>query len=143
MAGEVILGYDGQEGSEAALRTATQIAGAFKRTLVLVFGYQPALIGGNFTDLSKAVREIGEQLTADAVATVHAIDESVKVEVQLVDNRPAEAILEAADAYDALAIVVAAADQGPVRGGLLGSVTYQIVHRSTRPVVVVPDPDED
>ena len=30
MAGEIVVGYDGQEGSVAALRTATAIAAAFK-----------------------------------------------------------------------------------------------------------------
>ena len=46
MAGEIVVGYDGQEGAVAALRTATAIAAAFKRPLVIVFGYRPAPIGG-------------------------------------------------------------------------------------------------
>ena len=29
---------------------------------------------------------------------------------------------------------------GPPRGALLGSVTYQVVHRATEPAVVVPSP---
>ena len=40
-----------------------------------------------------------------------------------------------------MAIVVGSASRGPIQGGLLGSVTYQVVHRSTRPVVVVPVPE--
>ena len=39
MAGEVVLGYDGEPGSRAALQTAVAIAGAFKRPLVIAFGY--------------------------------------------------------------------------------------------------------
>jgi len=72
---------------------------------------------------------------------VHAIDESVAVTAEVVDLRPADAILAAGDEHDARAIVVGTTGQGPIKGALLGSVTYQVVHRSTRPVVVVPAPE--
>jgi nucleotide-binding universal stress UspA family protein len=140
MAGEIVLGYDGQEGSAAALRTAVAIAGAFKRPIVLVFGYQPPAAGGETGDLGRAVREIGEGISAEAVATARAIDSAVEVRVELVNDRPADALLRASEEHDALMIVVGAAGRGPISGALLGSVTYQIVHRSTRPVVVVPAP---
>lgn len=143
MAGEVVLGYDGNEGSGAALRTATSIAAAFDRPLVIVFGYRPPTMGGDIADLRRAVREIGEKLTKEAVEAAHGVDASVSASVELVDDRPADAILRVADEYDALAVVVGATGRGPIRGSLLGSVTYQVVHRSTRPVVVVPAPAED
>jgi len=141
MAGDVILGYDGQEGSDAALGTATRIAAAFKVPLVIVFGYRPAPIGGDVTDLARAVRALGERITGEALDAVRKIDASVTAEVELVDDRPAEAILRAADEHDALAIVVGATGRGPLTGALLGSVTYNVVHRSTRPVVIVPAPE--
>ena len=141
MAGEIVLGYDGEPGSRAALQTAVAIAAAFKRPLVIAFGYAPAPIGGSVIDLSKAVAELGDKITSDAVKLAHDVDASVATQVELVNDRPAEAILRAADQYDALAIVVGAAGTGPIRGTLLGSVTYQVVHRSTRPVVVVPSPE--
>ncbi|MGZ4689321.1 MAG: universal stress protein [Acidimicrobiia bacterium] len=143
MAGEIVLGYDGQPGSVAALQTATAIAAAFQRPLVIVFGFRPAAIGGDVSDLGKAVRGVGEDLTAEAVRTAHDLDTSVEVQAELVDLRPADAVLGAADEHDALAIVVGATGHGPIRGALLGSVTYQVVHRSTRPVVVVPVPEAD
>ena len=77
----------------------------------------------------------------NAVDVAHDVDASVSVAVELVDDRPAEeAILRVADEYDALMVVVGATGRGPISGSLLGSVTYQVVHRSTRPVVVVPTP---
>ena len=142
MAGEVVLGYDGEPGSQAALRTAVAIAAAFKRPLVIAFGYAPAPIGGEVADLSRAVQDLGERITAEAVKAAHGVDASVSVQVELVNDRPAEAILRAGDQYDALAIVVGAAGRGPIAGALLGSVTYQVVHRAKRPVVVVPSPEE-
>ena len=109
MAGEIVLGYDGEPGSRAALQTAVAIAAAFKRPLVVAFGYAPAPIGGDVADLSKAVQDLGEKITAEAVAIAHGVDPSVTVQVELVNDRPAEAILRAGDQYDALAIVVGAA----------------------------------
>lgn len=141
MAGEVVLGYDGEPGSLAALQTAVAVAAAFKRPLVLAFGYAPAPIGGDVADLSRAVREVGEKFMKEAVKIAHDTDAAVEVHVEFVNDRPAEAILRAADTYDALTIVVGSAGRGPIAGALLGSVTYQVVHRSTRPVLVVPAPE--
>jgi nucleotide-binding universal stress UspA family protein len=138
MAGEVVLGYDGEPGSLAALQTAVAVAAAFKRPLVIAFGYAPAPIGGDVADLSRAVRELGEKFTQEAVKIAHDVDAAVQAHVELVNDRPADAILRAADQYDALSIVVGSAGRGPIAGALLGSVTYQVVHRSTRPVLVVP-----
>jgi nucleotide-binding universal stress UspA family protein len=138
MAGEVVLGYDGEPGSLAALQTAVSVAAAFKRPLVLAFGYAPAPIGGDVADLSRAVRELGEKFMKEAVKIAHDADATVAVHVEFVNDRPAEAILRAAEQYDAMAIVVGSAGRGPIAGALLGSVTYQVVHRSTRPVLVVP-----
>jgi nucleotide-binding universal stress UspA family protein len=141
MAGEILLGYDGEPGSLAALRMAVSFAAAFKRPLVIAFGYAPAAIGGDVADLSRVVRELGEKFTADAVRIAHDVDPSVEVHVEMVNDRPAEAILRAADQYDAFTIVVGAAGHGPMAGALLGSVSYQVVHRSSRPVLVVPTPE--
>jgi nucleotide-binding universal stress UspA family protein len=138
MAGEVVLGYDGEPGSLAALHTAVAVAAAFKRPLVIAFGYAPAPIGGDVADLSRVVRELGEKFMGDAVKIAHDIDASVEVHLETVNDRPAEAILRAADQYEAMTIVVGSAGRGLIAGALLGSVTYQVVHRSTRPVLVVP-----
>jgi nucleotide-binding universal stress UspA family protein len=140
MSGELIVGYDGEPGSRAALQTAVAIAAAFKRPLVITFGYAPAPIGGEVADLSRAVQDLGEKITNEAVEQVRALDASVDTRVELVNDRPADSLLRAADQYDALAIVVGSTGRGPIAGTVLGSVTYQVVHRSKRPVVVVPSP---
>ena len=41
MAGDIILGYDGSDGSRAALRVAVTVAKAFDAPLTVVFGYEP------------------------------------------------------------------------------------------------------
>jgi nucleotide-binding universal stress UspA family protein len=139
MAGEIVLGYDGSPGARRALRLATELASTSKRALVIVFGYAPTPMGGEVADLARAVRELGAVLTEDAVEMAHNIDNALAVTTELVDGRPADALLAAADEHEAYMLVVGGADgRGPVRGALLGSVTYQVVHRATRPVLVVP-----
>ncbi len=138
MAGEIVLGYDGQQGSQAALRIAVSTAAAFARPLVVTFGYAPTVMGGEVADVSDAMRTLGAKVTSDAVKAVLAVDPSIAVKAELVNDRPAEAVLRAAAQYDAFVIVLGAAGRGPSAGALLGSVTYQVVHRSSRPVLVVP-----
>ena len=116
MAGEIVLGYDGEPGSRAALQTAVAIAAAFKRPLVIAFGYAPAPIGGDVADLSKAIARHRREDHRRGGELAHDVDPSVAVQVELVNDRPAEAILRAADQYDALAIVVGAAGPGAHRG---------------------------
>ncbi|HEY3832925.1 MAG TPA: universal stress protein, partial [Acidimicrobiia bacterium] len=93
MSGEVLVGYDGEDGSKAALRTAVGIAGAFGRGLTIVFGYAPPAMGGQVADLARAVEAVGTTATDEAVALAREIDPSVVASVELVNDRPAEALL--------------------------------------------------
>jgi nucleotide-binding universal stress UspA family protein len=52
-------------------------------------------------------------------------------------------LVSVAEARGAEAIVVGHGGAGPLRGALLGSVTYEIVHRAPMPVLVVPDDESD
>ncbi len=110
---------------------------------MIVFGYRPAPIGGEVADLAKAVHELGEQhgrTTRSPQVQRHRPVGRRSRSSWSTTVRPRRSS-ESADEHDALAIVVGAAGRGPIAGSLLGSVTYQVVHRSTRPVVVVPAPD--
>ena len=50
---------------------------------------------------------------------MHDLDPAVDVHVEMVNDRPAEAILRAAEQYEALSIVVGATARGPMAGALL------------------------
>ena len=88
MAGEIVLGYDGEPGSRVALQTAVAIAAAFKRPLVIAFGYAPAPMGGSVLDLSKAVEELGEKITSEAgIIRFGTVDDVADLVTFLVSSR--------------------------------------------------------
>ena len=96
MAGDVILGYDGSEGSRAALAVAVAVARAFDAPLTVVFGYEPNPMGGETADYKRKLEKIGSDLVATAAAEAKKLDAAVRVEPLVVALRPAESLIEAA-----------------------------------------------
>ena len=62
-------------------------------------------------------------------------------EVQIVDDRPAPALVAAAEQHDAEVIVVGIWHESPPRGLSLGSVAHKLLQLSDRPVLCVPGGD--
>jgi nucleotide-binding universal stress UspA family protein len=142
MAGDIILGYDGSEGSKAALAVAVSVAHAYGATLSIVFGYEPNPMGGETADYKEKLEKIGEAWVAEALAGAKAIDPAVHAEVLVVPLRPVESLLEAAIEREARVIVVGGNGDRPLMGVILGSVPHKLLHRSSVPVLVVPPGDE-
>jgi nucleotide-binding universal stress UspA family protein len=142
MAGDIILGYDGSDGSKAALAVAVTVAGAFDAPLSIVFGYEPNPMGGETADYKAKLEQIGEEMVAGALAAAKQMDASVHTEVLVVPLRPVESLLEAATERDARVIVVGGSGDRPIVGAILGSVPHKLLHRSHVPVLVVPAGDE-
>ena len=63
------------------------------------------------------------------------------MDVELVQQRPVDALLAVAEARGAEVLAVGHGGSGPLRGALLGSITYEVVHRAPLPVLVVPEPE--
>jgi nucleotide-binding universal stress UspA family protein len=141
MAGDILLGYDGSEGSQAALRVAVTVAKAFDAPLTIVFGYEPNPMGGETADYKKQLEKIGSDLLAAAVQDVRSLDSSVAVESLVTPLRPVESLLQAALERAARVIVVGGNGERPIVGAILGSVPHKLLHRSTVPVLVVPAPE--
>ena len=59
MTGDIVLGYDGSDGSKAALRVAVTVAKAFDAPLTIVFGYEPNPMGGETADYKNQLEKIG------------------------------------------------------------------------------------
>ena len=65
----------------------------------------------------------------------------VRVVVEVVEDRPAPALVAVADEHDAEVIVVGIWNESPLRGLLLGSVAHKLLQLSDRPVLCVPGGD--
>ncbi|WP_134766230.1 universal stress protein [Nocardioides sp. 1609] len=137
----VVLGYDESPGADAALATAISVASRFDEVLVLVYGAgPPGGLGEEAGAHRDALREIGRTALAHAVERAEAA--GVRTEVELVDSKPAQAMLEVGEKHDATVLVVGTAGESPLRGAMLGSTPHKLLHLSTRPVLCVPgDPE--
>ncbi len=133
----IVLGYDDSPGAGTALDTAIRFAQRLGEPLVLVYGAGvPGGRGEEFRAHLDALHEMGRTALAHAVETATAA--GVETEVELVDERAAEALLEAATRHDATMIVVGTTGESPLKGAVLGSTPHRLLHLSERPVLCVP-----
>jgi nucleotide-binding universal stress UspA family protein len=133
----IVLGYDRSPGAERALHTAIEVAKRYAAPLVLVHGIAPpSAVGEEAGQARAALDELADRVTAPAVAAAEAA--GVPVVVEVVDDKPAQALVAAADRHDAAVIVVGTWNDSPLRGALLGSVAHKLLQLSTRPVLCVP-----
>ncbi len=138
----IVLGYDESPGAKRALTQAVDIAGRMHETLVVVYAdAPPSRMGEEFTAHTDALAEQGRQALAEATAAAEAA--GVTVEVEMVPERPAQALLDVAEAHDARLIVVGTYGESPLRSAILGSTPHKLLHWSTRPVLCVPPASED
>jgi nucleotide-binding universal stress UspA family protein len=135
---DVVIGYDDSECSHAALSAALELARVLGDRVVVAYAYGPpeTLRGEEYREHRRALQEIGERATANA--SERARGTGVDIDVVLVPQKPADALVALASERDARLIVVGTHGEGPLKGVLLGSVTYKLLHRSPVPVLVVP-----
>jgi nucleotide-binding universal stress UspA family protein len=136
----VVVGYDESPGADAALATAISVAQRFGEVLVLVYGAgPPGGLGEEANAHRDALREIGRTALSHAVERAQAA--GVDTQVELVDAKPAQAMLEVGDKHDASVLVVGTAGESPLKGAMLGSTPHKLLHLSSRPVLCVPFAD--
>jgi nucleotide-binding universal stress UspA family protein len=136
MAGKVVVGYDGGEGAQRALDKAIELSKDLGAPLVVVFGYGIPLPERQSADYRDALHELGQKFIREAGERADAA--GVTVESELVFEKAAQALADAAVKHDARVVVVGAHGEGPIRGALLGSTAHKLLHLSERPVLVVP-----
>lgn len=143
MSGEIVVGIGGNGSGYQAARTAARVAELMGVPLLLVFGYEAAALGPRGGPLEDEIASIGEAAVAEIRAEITGSRPGLSVEAEMVQDRPVDALIRVAQQRNAEAIVVGHGGTGPLRGALLGSVTYEIVHRAPLPVLVVPDDPAD
>jgi nucleotide-binding universal stress UspA family protein len=136
----VVLGLDRSPGAKQALAVAIRLARSLDVPLVLVHGIEPpGRVGEEVGEVREALEEVDEQVTRPAVAAAEAA--GVHAVVEVVEDRPAPALVAVADEHDAEVIVVGIWNESPLRGLLLGSVAHKLLQLSDRPVLCVPGGD--
>ena len=136
----VVLGYDESPGSQEALRVAIDVAARYAEPLVIVYATSPpGGMGEEFRSHREALEEIGRTAVGHAVR--QAAERGVETVVELVSDKPVEALLAEGERYDATVIVVGTWGESPLRGAILGSTSHKLLHLSRRPVLCVPAPE--
>lgn len=82
------------------------------------------------------MREAGRVALDHAVAAAEAA--GVPTTVEIIDQKPAQALIDAASRHGARFIVVGSWGESPMRGALLGSTPHKLLHLSSIPVLCVP-----
>jgi nucleotide-binding universal stress UspA family protein len=132
----IVVGYDGSTEARRALEVAA--ARAQPGGTVVAVHVAPSTsewLDSSFYANAVAARLRREDEILDELGTVELGD--VRLEVELVDGSPAEALVRSARVRDALEIVVGSRGLGAIRAAL-GSVSQEILRHADRPVVVVP-----
>jgi nucleotide-binding universal stress UspA family protein len=130
----IVVGYDGSDHADAALRWALDEARLRVAPLRVVHAWELPLVEGFPCDPAP-FDEAARRLVADGVARATASGAPVAVDEIVVEGAPGTALVEAAK--DAALLVVGSRGRGGLLRLLLGSVSEQVLHHSTCPVVVV------
>jgi nucleotide-binding universal stress UspA family protein len=144
----IVVGVDGSEGGAAALEFAAEEAAFRGARLRIVSAWEVpvAAYGGGFAPpldpaTWDALRLRSQQVADDAFAAVKKLQPSLEAEALAVKGQPADVLRE--QGADAALIVVGRRGLGGFKSLLLGSVSQQVVHHATCPVVVVNQPAAD
>jgi len=133
---KIVVGYDGSDCARDALDTAIEVAKAYGDDLVVVGAYEVSRLGGEVADYATALKGRTEHVLE--LARDQAAGRGQKIETELVEERPSDALVEVADRLDARVIVVGSRGEGPLKGVLVGSVPHKLLQVSDRPLLVVP-----
>ncbi len=128
-------GYDGTIARRRPSTKRSASARISREPVLVAFGYGVNPMGGEVKDHAQALRELGEKVTGEAVERARA--GGAEAEAVLADQEGSEALIAVAKDRDARMIVVGGHGEGPIRGAILGSTAYRLVHLSETPVLVV------
>jgi nucleotide-binding universal stress UspA family protein len=135
----IVVGVDGSEGSEVALRWAlreARLRGA-KVRVVHAWSYPEVSTYHQAVHMLEIpFAEDAARLLDRVVGTASSEAEGLELEKLVVEGEGAPSLVEAA--RDASMLVVGSRGLGGFVGLLLGSVSQQCAHHATCPVVIIP-----
>ena len=135
----IVVGVDGSPHGEAALEFAAEEAALRGARLRVVCAWEFPMVvapmGVYPAESFEGLRDDVEALVQASVARVAEIQPLVECEGVTSEGQPAAVLLK--EAEDADMIVVGSRGRGSVASLLLGSVSQEVVHHASCPVVVV------
>ena len=138
----IVVGVEGSGGARAALRWAIKEARHRNATVDVVTAYSttyvPASPDFNYVpldpiDLEAEVKRMQDSIIDEVLAEVDS--QGVEIRRRMVRGRAADTLI--AESVNAAMLVVGSRGRGGFRGLLLGSVSQQITHHGSCPVVIV------
>ena len=141
---KIVVGIEGSGGAKAALKWAIQEAKFRHATIVVATAYSPSWVpvSPDFTyipvdnfNVEEEVGRMQEQIAHEVLEEVGSAQADIKYVRK--KGSPADTLIAIAEAEDADMLVVGSRGRGGVRGLLLGSVSHQIAHHGSCPVVIV------
>ena len=129
----IVLGYDGSEGADQAVRLASTLAREHQARIFVVTAFRGAYVDGLG---EQASRKIGTAhvMARELVTKLQAA--GIEAEPEVLEGPAGEALLRVAETRGADVVVVGRRGHGPLAGLLLGSVSEYVVRRATVPVLV-------
>ena len=140
-ASRIVVGVDGSQAANAALRWAVRHAELTGDAVEAVIAWQFPIVGASYGWAGVAVTEgtdlraLAEKTLAEAVDKTAGPDTAVVIERRVVEGYPASVLVEESAGADLL--VVGSRGHGTFAGALLGSVSQHCSHHARCPVVIV------
>ncbi len=141
----IVVGVDGSEGANAAVAFAAHESALRKARLRIVAAWQIPIVtyGGGFApplndEAFDSFRVRAQGVADEALATAKELEPSIEAEAVAVEGQAAQVLLD--QAAHVTLVVVGNRGLGGFKSLLLGSVSQQVVHYATCPVVVVQHP---
>jgi len=142
---EIVVGVDGSEESRAALAWAVE-EGRLRQTPVLaIHAWEVPMVPAPTGLVPPSVEVVGDltELREDAASLVETMvreiaGDAADVEIRplTVEDKPVNALLDAAERNDAQMIVVGSRGHGGFVSLLIGSTSDQVARHATCPVVI-------
>jgi nucleotide-binding universal stress UspA family protein len=136
----IVVGVDGSEGGEEALRFAAREAALRRAKLRVVCAWQvPTAVYAGVRGVP-ADQALGEDrardVAANALQEASRLQPGIDGECRAVVGQPAQVLVQ--ESRDADLLVVGSRGLGGLKSALLGSVGQQCIHHAACPVVVIP-----
>ncbi len=133
----ILLAYDGSEHAQKAAAIAGEEARLHGAKLVIVYAYDPVpdWLGDPLFEEALARRVTAAKERVEEAK--ERVGEVPRLEVEVLEGPPAEAILRAAETHEVDLIVMGTRGLGGLAGTLLGSQSQKVVMLAKSPVLLV------